>query len=142
MNVLVMLICVAFALMCLMVNVDTKDIGGLIGTVILQPGTTQEQVEITRNFLKLMGFAWICIGILGITREDRKLRKEEILRYTNLPPRYPLLLILGLLAILAGVLGGFVFVAKVGIDSPEFREGFAYFIGMFIAGKTVANLAR
>jgi hypothetical protein len=55
------------AFVCLSVNVDTKDIGGIIGPAVVQPDTPAEHINQTRRFLRIAGIGWIGIGILGLT---------------------------------------------------------------------------
>ena len=61
---------------------------------------------------------------------------------TNRPPRNPLLYYGGMIVFALGIIGGLIFVAMVGMDSPEFRKYFMYFIGMYMVGTTLILLGK
>jgi len=68
----VFVISVVAAFVCLTVNVDTKDIGGITGTIVVQPGTAKEHVDQTRSALRIAGLAWICIGTVALVWAMRR----------------------------------------------------------------------
>lgn len=65
-----------------------------------------------------------------------------MLRPGGRPPRHPALLLAGVLVFGLGVVGGLLFVAIVGTDSPEFRKYFIVFVGMYMVGITLAALGK
>ncbi len=69
--VIVAIISALAAFLCLTVNVDTKNIGGITGTLIVPLETPKENIDRTRLFLRIAGFGWICIGILSISCATR-----------------------------------------------------------------------
>jgi len=72
--IVVVVISAVAAFVCLTVNVDTKDVGGISGTVVVQPDTPKEHVDQTRTALRIAGVGWICIGIMSLAWAVRSSR--------------------------------------------------------------------
>jgi hypothetical protein len=62
----VVLISAVAGFVCLNVNVDTTNVGGITGTVIVQPDTPKEHVDQTCTALRIAGVGWICSGTLSL----------------------------------------------------------------------------
>ena len=146
----VVVISVVAALVCLTVQVDTKDVGGITGTIVIQPDTPEEQVEQMRIFLRTAGVGWICLGILSLVWARRRQGQKAIsLRANRLSRiqshrslRNPLLYFGGIFIFGIGIICGLAFVAIAGMDSPEFGNYFTYFIGMYVVGTTLILLGK
>lgn len=71
----VFLLSVLAAVACLTVNIDIKDVGGMFGTMVVQPSITKEELDQLRSTFKLAGFGWICISSLTFFWFIRILRR-------------------------------------------------------------------
>lgn len=72
--VVVVAISAVAAFVCFAVNVDTKDAGGITGTIEVQPDTPREHVDQTRSLFRVAGVGWVCIGILSLAWAIRRSR--------------------------------------------------------------------
>ena len=69
------LLSVLLAFVFFTVNVNTTNVGGITGTVVVRTGTPQERIDQTRNVLRFAGIIWVCIGVLSLAWVIRSSRE-------------------------------------------------------------------
>src|SRR5262245_16809910 len=62
-KILTLIVSVVAAFVCFTVNVGTSDIGGITGTIVVQKGTSQVDIQRTQNALRIAGAFWTVIAL-------------------------------------------------------------------------------
>ena len=132
-----------FAVICLTIRVGRADLGGFVGTLVVQPSASDDAIAQTAFSLRISGI--VCLGMAAFCIKCLVQKPDHfpnMLSPSHRPPRYPRLFRSGLFVFAAGILGGFIFVAKVGSDSPEFQNYFGYFIAIYAIGTILILLGK
>jgi len=130
----------------------------IVGTLVLAPGSTEENVLSVRRSFRLAGFGAVCLGILCLVRtlrrpaDDAELeaalhRRNHRLRSQGFPvpprpARYPALVALGGLVLGASILAGIFSALYYGTKSAEFDDFGAYVVRGIMVAVTLVALSR
>jgi len=60
----ILLFSILAAFVMLTINVDVDDIGGISGTLVVQAGTTKEDIEHTATAFRIAGIFWFFIALI------------------------------------------------------------------------------
>lgn len=62
-KIVALIVSVGIAFVCFTVNVGTADVGGVTGTIVVQKGTSQVDIQKTQNALRIAGAVWTAIAL-------------------------------------------------------------------------------
>ncbi len=62
-KVAALMVSVGIAFVCFTVNVGIADVGGVTGTIVVQKGTSQVDIQKTQNALRIAGAIWTAIAL-------------------------------------------------------------------------------
>jgi len=60
------------AFLCLMVNVSTKELGGIAGTIVMKPDTPTESIQTAITVARIAGVFWILMFLFAFSRAWKK----------------------------------------------------------------------
>jgi hypothetical protein len=137
--ILAFLFCVAVGFFCLTLRVDRTDRGGITGTLVVPPGTSDEAISQTISAFRVAGAGWLAISAFCLRWVVRAFGTSYVSASSRL---YPFMFRAGLLIIGIGVVGGLAFVATFGSSSLEFRRYFGYFVALYMVGTVLVIMGR
>jgi len=137
--ILAFLFCVAVGFLFLTLRVAHTNQGGVTGTLVVPPETSDEAIIQTVSAFRAVGVGWLAIAAFCLRWVVRAFGSGRI---DGLSPLYPLMFRAGLFVFGVGIVGGLVFVATVGSNSPEFRRYFGCFVALYMVGTVLVIMGR
>jgi hypothetical protein len=123
----------------------------LVGTLVLAPGSSEDNVRSVLSALRLAGFGWVCFGVLCLNwavrrpKESARLRRRAQSRdFGDLPPppRYPFIALVGSFVFVGALLSGMFLGLYYGPQSSEFDDYFPHAVRAFMVAVTLVWLAK
>ena len=135
-----LLLSTALAFFGFTTGVGTEDGVGLSGTLVVKPGTSQEEIRQTQNFFRLVGLGSACIALLCLGWLARGWAGQPPLPAAVRRLFRQVMHLLGLILLAAGFIGDIIYAQIVGSDSPAFRSYFGYSLAACMVGTTLILL--
>jgi len=74
-SVVALILSVIFAFVFLTVKIGTHDMGGITGTIVVKPGTSENDIRTTLSVLRVAGIGWSYISVLCLVWVPRNFRR-------------------------------------------------------------------